>query len=110
MSYSPASRLAVIFWVKPGAIFSRSSTTITPFRISHSTFFWLVLCTTNWVLPAGTVSCIGSHCLSLTVIFTCGTSAARASMLSANAGRASNAACKALRRNNGVDIQDSLLN
>ncbi len=75
-SYSPASRFAVSFWVKPGAIFSRSSTTITPFRISHSSPFWLLFWMMNWVLPAFTVTFIGSHCLSFTLILTCGISAA----------------------------------
>jgi hypothetical protein len=51
-------------------MFSRSSTTITPFRISHSSLRPLSFLMLNTTWPLGTVNSIGSQAVSFTPILT----------------------------------------
>ena len=51
-------------------MFSRSSTTITPSKISHSSLRPLLFLMLNVVLPLGTVNSIGSQAESFTAILT----------------------------------------
>ena len=54
ISYSPGSRITVILSESPGAMFSRSSTTITPLRISYSSLRPLLFLMLNTTCPLGT--------------------------------------------------------
>ena len=70
MANSPGCSLTVMVCEKPGAMFSRSSTTITPSRISHSSARFDLLTMVKVVRPAGTVISLGSQALPWIVTVT----------------------------------------
>ena len=57
----PGASLAPKVWLKPGAMFSLSSTTMTPSRISHSTARSDALAMRKVLRPAGTTRSFGSQ-------------------------------------------------
>ena len=67
MSYVPGFSRSARVELSPGAMFSRSATTITPSRISHSSGRSEALWMRKVVRPAGTVSSAGSQVASVTV-------------------------------------------
>ena len=76
ISYWPGARRAVRVCDRPGRMFSRSSSTITPSRISHSSARSPLLTMRNCTLPAGTLTALGVHVPWLISMVTWGTSVA----------------------------------